>query len=325
MARDWSADDRRRYEEMHRRYDYGGREMRMWGPDRADDERGYRSGSWGREGAGPVSSDRVRGTTGGDFDVDYGTGVGDRYGREADYGRRRNEPGFPHYGREVGYLDRGWSGESGYGGRGSGEGRGMGPGYGSAGGGGYAGRHRGDYRGHQGGFDEPEAGRSYGGFGGGGLETPTWGEVNRPGGQYAGMDETGPNRTFQGEPDHRGRGPRNWTRSDERIADDVHQRLTDDPHVDASDVDVKVENGEVTLSGLVDDRRAKRRAEDCAESVSGVRHCQNNLRVRENQNPGREADPAAYGRGIARQGSGGPEAMSGGEAVRDAPSGGKTH
>jgi len=82
------------------------------------------------------------------------------------------------------------------------------------------------------------------------------------------------------ERDHRGRGPRNYTRSDERIREDVNDRLTDDALLDASDVEVAIEDGEVVLAGEVDDRFAKRRAEDCAESVAGVRHVQNNLRYR---------------------------------------------
>jgi hypothetical protein len=80
-------------------------------------------------------------------------------------------------------------------------------------------------------------------------------------------------------PDHRGRGPKGWTRSDERIHDDVCHRLTEDDMVDASDVEVTVAGGEVTLNGTVQDRMQKRRAEDCAEAASGVRHVQNNLRV----------------------------------------------
>lgn len=82
------------------------------------------------------------------------------------------------------------------------------------------------------------------------------------------------------EIDHRGRGPKNYVRSDERIRDDVNDRLADDRWVDASDINVEVGKGEVTLSGEVSDRYAKRRAEDCAEAVSGVRHVQNNLRYR---------------------------------------------
>lgn len=81
------------------------------------------------------------------------------------------------------------------------------------------------------------------------------------------------------EDDHRGRGPKDYTRSDERIREDVNDRLTEDWRVDASDVTVSVSQGEVTLSGTDTGRQAKRRAEDVAEDVSGVKHVQNNLRV----------------------------------------------
>jgi osmotically-inducible protein OsmY len=80
---------------------------------------------------------------------------------------------------------------------------------------------------------------------------------------------------------HRGRGPKGYTRSDERIREDVNDRLSDDPFVDASEIEVSVSSCEVTLSGTVDSREAKRRAEDIAERVSGVKHVQNNLRVQQ--------------------------------------------
>ncbi len=79
---------------------------------------------------------------------------------------------------------------------------------------------------------------------------------------------------------YRGRGPRGYRRSDERIREDVNDRLTDDPWVDATDIEVGVAGGEVTLAGLVEDRATRRRAEDIAESVSGVTLVQNNLRMR---------------------------------------------
>ncbi len=82
---------------------------------------------------------------------------------------------------------------------------------------------------------------------------------------------------------HRGRGPKGYLRSDSRINEDVHDRLTDHPRLDASDISVSVENGEVTLSGFVRRRGDKRIAEDCAESVTGVKNVQNNLRVQERQ------------------------------------------
>ena len=85
------------------------------------------------------------------------------------------------------------------------------------------------------------------------------------------------------EMDHRGRGPKGYTRSDARIAEDVNERLSDDNLVDASQIDVQVSGGEVTLAGTVTDRRQRRRAEDCAESVSGVRYVQNDIRVEDRQ------------------------------------------
>lgn len=81
------------------------------------------------------------------------------------------------------------------------------------------------------------------------------------------------------EGEHRGRGPKGYKRADERVQDDVSDRLADDSWLDASDIEVKVENGEVTLSGAVVCRPDKRRAEDLAERVSGVSHVQNNLRI----------------------------------------------
>jgi len=90
--------------------------------------------------------------------------------------------------------------------------------------------------------------------------------------------------------DHRGRGPKNYARSDERIRDDVNDRLTQDVWIDASEVEVAVSDGEVTLSGTVEDRRAKRRAEDCADDISGVKHVQNNLRYHSGVESPRIAD-----------------------------------
>jgi len=80
--------------------------------------------------------------------------------------------------------------------------------------------------------------------------------------------------------EHRGRGPKNYRRSDERIKEDVNDRLSDDYYVDASEVEVLVSNTEVTLTGTVNSRADKRRAEDIAESVSGVTNVENRLRVK---------------------------------------------
>jgi hypothetical protein len=78
----------------------------------------------------------------------------------------------------------------------------------------------------------------------------------------------------------RGRGPKGYTRSDERLTEVICDRLTDDPRIDATDIAVEVKNGEVTLSGTVRDRATKWRAEDLAESCSGITTVHNNLRTR---------------------------------------------
>jgi osmotically-inducible protein OsmY len=80
---------------------------------------------------------------------------------------------------------------------------------------------------------------------------------------------------------HRGKGPKNYTRSQERIKEDVSDKLSDDSFLDASDIEVQVNGNEVTLTGQVDSRYSKHRAEDLAEDVTGVSHVQNNLRVKE--------------------------------------------
>lgn len=79
---------------------------------------------------------------------------------------------------------------------------------------------------------------------------------------------------------HKGKGPRSYQRSDMRIKEDINDLLYEDPYVDASDIEVNVENGEVTLTGTVNDRNVKRRTEDIIEQVSGVKHLENRLRPR---------------------------------------------
>jgi hypothetical protein len=113
-----------------------------------------------------------------------------------------------------------------------------------------------------------QAATAYGSAGG------AWGDSGPEDWRYG--DDRGQNRDIG---QHRGRGPKGYTRSDERIREDVNDRLTDHPQVDATGVAVTVKDGEVTLAGLVHGRREKRLAEDLAEQVSGVKHVQNNLRI----------------------------------------------
>ena len=54
-----------------------------------------------------------------------------------------------------------------------------------------------------------------------------------------------------------GKGPRGYVRSDERIKEDVSDRLSMDDETDASDITVTVSQGEVTLEGTVPDRHSE--------------------------------------------------------------------
>lgn len=77
----------------------------------------------------------------------------------------------------------------------------------------------------------------------------------------------------------RNRGPRNWQRSDERIREDVCERLSALDDVDVSDVSVSVEQGKVILTGTVGHRADKHRIEDIADDSAGVRDVDNQIRV----------------------------------------------
>ena len=93
-----------------------------------------------------------------------------------------------------------------------------------------------------------------------------------------------------------GRGPRGYRRADERIREDVCDRLCDHPGVDASEVDVSIRDGEITLQGSVPDRWMKRLAEDLAEGVQGVNQVHNHLRVAQ---PGSETQASPVARSSA--------------------------
>lgn len=140
---------------------------------------------------------------------------------------------------------------------------------------------RDDYDELRGGRDDERAGRDFRGHGR--DERGWWNRAADEVMSWFGGDEDERRRRMEGRGEgHRGRGPKNYRRSDERIRDDINDRLTDNDWLDASDVEVAVAGGEVTLSGAVDSRYAKRIAEDIAVSVTGVSNMQNNLRVIQN-------------------------------------------
>lgn len=78
---------------------------------------------------------------------------------------------------------------------------------------------------------------------------------------------------------HTGKGPKGWRRSDDRVKEDVCEYLERSASIDASDIDVTVAEGVVTLTGTVSDRSMKRMCEDEIENLPGVKDVNNQLRV----------------------------------------------
>jgi hypothetical protein len=82
-------------------------------------------------------------------------------------------------------------------------------------------------------------------------------------------------RSHAGRPPNARRGP-----SDRVLWAVIMERLDDQRGLDLRDVRVMVEDAEVTLDGTVRHKADKRRVEDVAD-IDGIRHVQNNLRVRD--------------------------------------------
>jgi len=98
--------------------------------------------------------------------------------------------------------------------------------------------------------------------------------------------------------DQKSRWPKNFKRNDERLKDDIHEELIRHGGIDASDIEVQVKEGEVTLVGHVSSRQDKRLAEELAEKVLGVHDVQNQLKVKQqtqNQDQQRSGSPSLPG------------------------------
>jgi hypothetical protein len=103
-----------------------------------------------------------------------------------------------------------------------------------------------------------------------------------------------------------GRGPKGYQRSDERLQEDLCERLMADPDIDASEITVTVRDGEVTLDGSVESRAMKRAAEDTADGIFGLRQVHNRLRVGQHPEGSGEAQraPSESQRAVEPQRSG---------------------
>jgi hypothetical protein len=114
-----------------------------------------------------------------------------------------------------------------------------------------------------------------------------------------------------------GRVPKGYKRSDDRILDDVCERLARS-WVDAREVEVQVRAGDVILTGRVPSKEHKHAIEDLAENVFGVVEVQNHLRVARPVEPGGRDEPPTRELGDATSGAGlvtGPRGESSSSAL----------
>lgn len=123
----------------------------------------------------------------------------------------------------------------------------------------------------------------------------------------------------------RGRGPKGYERSDERLEEIICERLLEDPNIDASEISVDVRNREVTLEGSVEDRRVKYEVEELIERCGGVKDVKNQLRVHaRGSESGAERSPVAQtssqGSPESNYGTSGRTGISGSTTSADAGS-----
>jgi hypothetical protein len=140
------------------------------------------------------------------------------------------------------------------------------------------------------GYGEPTYGGSSRGYAGPGASyaPPGYGAqgagaAQHHGGQWSGYGALG---TFGGErresrrQDRVRREPRGYQRSDERLRDEIYDKLIRQTNIDVSDVEVAIDEGVVSLSGMLSTRWEKHQVEDIVDSIWGVKDIHNNLRVR---------------------------------------------
>lgn len=211
----------------------------------SDDERNYRNQPFDSDrGRYSSSWGQDRGNYGSSYDSDRYRGEGGKYRGDYDRGRYEGSGNYP--GREESdWKNRGYQGP--------------------------------DYnKGNQG--SDYNRDRDYGNYNRSGRDW--WDKTKDEVSSWFGDEDAERRRRMdEREGPHRGKGPKGYTRSDERIKEDVNDRLNEDSNVDASEIDVTVNNGEVTLSGTVNSRWEKHRAEDLAEAVSGVKDVENRIKV----------------------------------------------
>jgi osmotically-inducible protein OsmY len=289
--------------------DYGNRGQQR-GPDTFNDRQWQQSGQWQQHPQGQPGFQGHLGDFGqsGYGGQSYQGGYGQGWSGQGGFGPSSYGQGYGGYGQQWGGGQSGWQGRegqgmygqggygqrwSGYGQGGFGEGHESWPGQSQGQGRDYSrrdygaetmrGREPGEAYGSEFGGQQGYSPQGYGpsGYGHQVYGQQGYGQQGY-GQQHYGQQGYGQRFGQQGTSGgpYVGRGPKGYRRSDERIREDVNEELTRHPDIDASEIEVIVDGAEVTLVGVVEDRRAKRLAEDIVERSSGVNEVHNQLRVR---------------------------------------------
>jgi osmotically-inducible protein OsmY len=249
----------------------------------------------------------------------YGEHTGGSGGGE--YGGSQWEQGgrTPQYG--AGLMQRGPGGGYGggqygdeHGGQRFGSGQRQGGQYGSSGSGSWGDRgSSGDYGSRQ------QSQGSYGQYGGQqyGQSQYGQGQFGSQYGQGQFGDPRGPGQQGhqgshwtqrgQRQPELIGKGPKGFTRSDERIQEEVNERLAHG-FLDASEIEVKVQNGNVTLTGTVASKESKRLVEDLLEDVGGAKDIDNRVKVKARSGQSTSSSPS---QAMSSEGNGGSSSSNG--------------
>jgi osmotically-inducible protein OsmY len=229
-------------------------------------QQGYRGGDYGAMGRWPRNEDRENY---GQQDYSFGNQGRSSFGNAGGYGGdeywREDNFGNPSYGSSQSYPGRPGGPNSGRGQQWSGSNR---QSYGQSD---YGSQQR--YS-QQGGFGQPDYSQSRGGPSSG-YYPQEYSSV----GNWGSAAGAGRYQSQGAQQNFRGSMPKGYARSDERIKEDICERLTEDPYIDASEITIEVTAGVVTLEGVIEDRSQKHRAEDLVDATSGVKDVHNRLNV----------------------------------------------
>lgn len=268
-----------------------------------DDERArYRDYSNEREGFGNRSGYRSYNQSGnapsqypyadqepGPYGAPFGSRP-DQVDPHGGYGRPWNSGETRSWGYQGGYGQQGFQMQGGQRAGGPRSGEFARPGNYGSGDYGNSGYSSGAYSGQQGGYSSGNSYPNPSNYGNGGSQSSNYaGHGYSAAGGYAGADEssrgefggrTARSNSGAGMKRAWNRGPKGYTRSDERIREDISDQLMHSHEIDPSEVEIQVSGGEVTLTGTVCCRREKYQLEELAERVAGVKDVVNNVRIK---------------------------------------------